>query len=92
MPSVPLLKPREVVKTFEGFGWEVARQRGSHIILTKEAHIATLSVPNHAHVARRPAKPHCQSRSHRGRVCERDQEMSMTSRSCQVRPTIASWL
>jgi len=52
MPSVPILKPREVVKTFEGFGWEVARQRGSHIILTKEAHIATLSVPNHAHVAR----------------------------------------
>ncbi len=42
MPAVPLLKPREVVKTFEKLGWEVVRQRGSHIILTKEGQIATL--------------------------------------------------
>jgi len=33
-------------------GWQVARQRGSHIILTKTGHIATLSVPDHAEVAR----------------------------------------
>ncbi len=52
MPTVPLLKPREVVKAFEKIGWEVARQRGSHIILTKEGHIATLSVPKHSEVAR----------------------------------------
>jgi predicted RNA binding protein YcfA (HicA-like mRNA interferase family) len=52
MPAVPLLRPREVVTTFEKFGWEVARQRGSHIILTKRGHIATLSVPNHPQVAR----------------------------------------
>jgi predicted RNA binding protein YcfA (HicA-like mRNA interferase family) len=52
MPPVPVLKPREVVKTFEKLGWQVARQRGSHIILTKEGHIATLSVPNHPEVAR----------------------------------------
>jgi len=52
MPILPLLKPREVVKTFKKLGWEVARQRGSHIILTKEEHIATLSVPNHPEVAR----------------------------------------
>ncbi len=36
----------------EKLGWEVARQRGSHIILTKEGHIATLSVPNHPQVTR----------------------------------------
>jgi predicted RNA binding protein YcfA (HicA-like mRNA interferase family) len=52
MPLVPLLKSRQVVKAFEKLGWEVARQRGSHIILTKEGHIATLSVPNHPEVAR----------------------------------------
>ncbi len=52
MPMLPLLKPREVVKTFKILGWKVARQRGSHIILTKEGHIATLSVPNHPEVAR----------------------------------------
>lgn len=52
MPSIPILRPREVVKTFGKFGWEIARQKGSHIILTKEGHIATLSVPNHPEVAR----------------------------------------
>jgi predicted RNA binding protein YcfA (HicA-like mRNA interferase family) len=52
MPPLPLLKPTEVVRAFARFGWQVARQRGSHIILTKSGHIATLSVPNHDHVAR----------------------------------------
>ena len=52
MSIVPILKPREVVKTFEKLGWEVVRQRGSHIVLTKKGHIATLSVPNHTEVAR----------------------------------------
>jgi len=35
---VPALSPREVVRAFEKFGWEVARQRGCHIILTKGGH------------------------------------------------------
>lgn len=52
MPQTPLLRHQEVVKTFERFGWQVASQRGSHVILTKEGHIATLSVPNHPEVAR----------------------------------------
>jgi predicted RNA binding protein YcfA (HicA-like mRNA interferase family) len=52
MPPIPVLKPREVVKNFEKLGWEVARQRGSHIILTKEGNISTLSVPNHSVVSR----------------------------------------
>lgn len=52
MSSVPVLCPREVVKAFERLGWQVARQRGSHIIMIKEGHIATLSIPNHAEVAR----------------------------------------
>jgi len=51
MPRVPLLPPQEVVKAFEKLGWQVARQRGSHI-LTKKGHIATLSVPDHPQVAR----------------------------------------
>lgn len=52
MPAVPLLRPKEVVKAFKKLGWEAVRQRGSHIILVKEGHIATLSVPNHLEVAR----------------------------------------
>lgn len=52
MTEVPLLRPREVVKAFKRLGWEVARLKGSHIILTKEGHMATLSVPDHPEVAR----------------------------------------
>jgi predicted RNA binding protein YcfA (HicA-like mRNA interferase family) len=52
MAAVPLLKPGEVVKAFEKLGWEVARRRGSHIIMTKPGHIATLSIPDHPQVAR----------------------------------------
>lgn len=52
MQKLPLLSGCEVVKLFERLGWKVARQRGSHIILVKEGHIATLSVPNHREVAR----------------------------------------
>jgi predicted RNA binding protein YcfA (HicA-like mRNA interferase family) len=52
MPPVPLLRPRDVIGAFQRLGWEVARRRGSHIILTKTGHIATLSIPNHPEVAR----------------------------------------
>ncbi len=52
MPPVPLLRPRDVVRAFQKLGWDVARQRGSHIILTKTGHIASLSIPNHPQVAR----------------------------------------
>ena len=41
MGSIPLLRPKEVVKVFERLGWEMARQRGSHIIMTKPGHLAT---------------------------------------------------
>ena len=52
MPPVPVLRPAAVVKTFQKLGWEVARQRGSHIIMTKPGHLATLSMPDHSEVAR----------------------------------------
>lgn len=52
MPPLPILRPNQVVKAFERFGWQVARQRGSHIILTKAGHISTLSIPDHPTVAR----------------------------------------
>ncbi len=52
MPVTPLLNAHEVVKVFGSFGWQVSRQNGSHIVLVKEGHPATLSVPNHKPVAR----------------------------------------
>ena len=51
MPRLPVLSGREVVRIFEGLGWIVARQRGSHIVLVKEDQIASLSVPDHREVA-----------------------------------------
>lgn len=52
MPKVPLLKPNEVIRVFKKFGWVIARRSGSHIILTKEGNISTLSIPNHNEIAR----------------------------------------
>ncbi len=45
MGPIPLLRPKEVVKVFERFGWEIVRHRGSHIILSKPGHLATLCIP-----------------------------------------------
>jgi len=52
MPPLPVLSGREVVRVFESLGWEVARQRASHIALAKEGEPATLSVADHKEVAR----------------------------------------
>ena len=52
MAPVPVLRPRQVVRAFERLGWEASRRQGSHIILTKPGSVASLSVPNHAEVAR----------------------------------------
>lgn len=52
MAELPVLSGHTVVQTFERLGWEIARRRGSHIILVKTGHPATLSVPDHREVAR----------------------------------------
>ena len=50
--KLPVLSGPEVVAAFGKSGWQVARQRGSHIIMVKAGSIATLSVPNHREVAK----------------------------------------
>ncbi len=52
MPPLPVLSGREVVHAFTLFEWQVVRQSGSHIIMTKDNTIVTLSIPNHQEVAR----------------------------------------
>ena len=52
MASLPALSGQEVVRVFESFGWSMARQKGSHIIMTKKGEIVTLSIPNHKEVAK----------------------------------------
>jgi predicted RNA binding protein YcfA (HicA-like mRNA interferase family) len=51
MGRLPDLSGREVVRVFESLGWEKARLSSSHIILVREGHQATLSVPDHKEVA-----------------------------------------
>ncbi len=52
MPSLPVISGRKAVRVFENLGWQIARQRGSHIIMVKDGEIATLSIPDHKEVAR----------------------------------------
>jgi len=50
--SLPTVSGREVVRAFSKAGWEMVRQRGSHMILVKTGHMASLSVPDHREVAK----------------------------------------
>jgi predicted RNA binding protein YcfA (HicA-like mRNA interferase family) len=52
MASLPILSGRDVVKAFAKDGWQLARQRCSHMILAKTGHMATLSVPDHREIAK----------------------------------------
>jgi len=52
MAQLPLISGREVVKVFESLGWSHIRQSGSHMILVRPNHPATLSVPDHKEVAK----------------------------------------
>ena len=52
MGRLPVLSGGDAVKIFIKAGWSVDRQRGSHVILVKEGHPATLSVPDHKELAK----------------------------------------
>jgi predicted RNA binding protein YcfA (HicA-like mRNA interferase family) len=47
VPRLPRISGRQAVQAFEKAGWEVARQRGSHAVLTKPGSIYTSSIPLH---------------------------------------------
>jgi len=51
MANLPRLSGRAVVKAFGRDGWDLARQKGSHMILVKTGSWATLSVPDHREIA-----------------------------------------
>lgn len=52
MARLPVLSGRQVVRTFEALGWVQVRQSSSHIILVRDGHPATLSVPDHDEVVK----------------------------------------
>ena len=52
MSKLPVVSGREAARAFQKAGWNLARWRGSHMILTKEGEEATLSVPDHKELGR----------------------------------------
>ena len=50
--NLPIISGREAVRAFEKAGWNVMRQRGSHIVMVKEGVAANLSIPDHKELDR----------------------------------------
>lgn len=47
MSKLPVISGKECIKALEKVGFEIIRQRGSHIILAREEPKNTVIVPNH---------------------------------------------
>lgn len=52
MSKLPVISGKECIKALEKFGFKIARQRGSHIVLVRENPKATVIVPNHKELDR----------------------------------------
>ena len=46
--ALKLCSGAEAVKKFQKAGWKINRKKGSHVMMTKEDHEYTLSIPQHA--------------------------------------------
>lgn len=51
MAVLPSVSGERAVRVFQKAGWTKDRQRGSHVILIKLGHAASLSVPQHRELA-----------------------------------------
>lgn len=51
MAKLPVISGADAVKAFQRAGWNVDRQKGSHVVLLKPGHISSLSVPQHPELA-----------------------------------------
>jgi predicted RNA binding protein YcfA (HicA-like mRNA interferase family) len=51
MAKLPVVSGADAVKAFERAGWRLDRQRGSHAVMLKTGHIASLSIPQHRELA-----------------------------------------
>jgi predicted RNA binding protein YcfA (HicA-like mRNA interferase family) len=51
MPKLPVISGSDAVRVFQRAGWRVDGQRGSHVVLLKTGHIASLSIPQHKELA-----------------------------------------
>ncbi len=46
-PKIKLCSGDQVVKKLQRIGWEISRQKGSHVMMTKSDYLYTLSIPQH---------------------------------------------
>ena len=51
MAALPAVSGERAMRVFQKAGWVKDRQRGSHVILIKPGHAASLSVPQHRELA-----------------------------------------
>lgn len=51
MTRLPIVSGAEAVRAFGRAGWVVDRQRGSHVVMVKLGHLASLSIPQHRELA-----------------------------------------
>lgn len=51
MPKLPVISGAGAVKAFVKAGWRIDRQKGSHVVLLKQEHVASLSIPQHRELA-----------------------------------------
>ena len=51
MVKQPVVSGAAAVEAFQRAGWRVDRQRGSHVVLLRTGHLASLSVPQHPELA-----------------------------------------
>jgi len=51
MPRLPVVSGADAVRAFARAGWTADRRKGSHVILLKPGHNASLSIPQHRELA-----------------------------------------
>jgi predicted RNA binding protein YcfA (HicA-like mRNA interferase family) len=51
MAKLPVISGAQAVRRFQRAGWRMDRRKGSHVVLLKHGHVASLSVPQHKELA-----------------------------------------
>ncbi len=50
--KLPIVSGQEAIRAFSGIGYEVTRQRGSHIMMKHSGNHKRLTIPNHKQIAK----------------------------------------
>ncbi len=45
--KLPIVSGKDAIKAFQKAGWRIARQKGSHVTMTKEGYPVILTIPLH---------------------------------------------